>query len=81
VPQRYQISEPAILEALAIREAIALAVDLSYNNVVIASDCKEVIDDINNGIGGQYASMVREILVSAKEFTTVSSSMRVDDEG
>jgi hypothetical protein len=36
----------------------------SFTEVLIASDCKQVIQDINNGIGGGvYARIIREIIL------------------
>ena len=55
------ISGPAILEALACREGLALANDLGATHVVIASDCKGVVQDITNNTGGEYGPGVREI--------------------
>ncbi|KAE8780855.1 F-box/WD-40 repeat-containing protein [Hordeum vulgare] len=37
---------PPTLEALAIREALALAEDLNLQEIDVASDCKMVVDDI-----------------------------------
>lgn len=45
------ITEPAALEALACREALALASDLGLNQAVIDSDCKEVLTNIKDGNG------------------------------
>ena len=47
------VDDPASLEAMACREAMALAEDLLLNNVVIASDCKQVVSDITKGSRGQ----------------------------
>ena len=38
----------AVLEALAVREGLALVQDLNEQKVQIASDCKVVVDDIKN---------------------------------
>ena len=56
------INDPATLEALACREALSLALDLSLSHVLVASDCKEVVADIHKGTGGLYASIVKEII-------------------
>jgi hypothetical protein len=53
------VSNPATLEVLACREALALADDLSYRRFVVASDCKQVIADIADGSGGKYAAIVQ----------------------
>lgn len=62
------VIEPATLEAFACREALALAKDLSLTNIVIASYCKEVIQDIKSSSGGKHASIIREIIITDKEF-------------
>ncbi|XP_073355474.1 uncharacterized protein [Aegilops tauschii subsp. strangulata] len=55
------LTDPATLEALACREALALAQDLSLSHVIVASDSKGVVQDIKLGIGGMYATIVKEI--------------------
>ena len=55
------ITDPPTLEALACREALALAQDLGVAHVIIASDCQGVIKDIHKQEGGMYASIIREI--------------------
>lgn len=50
------VLEPASFEALACREAMALAKDLWLGNIVVASDWKEVIQDIQYFFGGKHAS-------------------------
>jgi ribonuclease HI len=55
------ISDPATLEALAVREALALAEDLSLDQAYIVSDCKTVISDIKDGSMGKYGSVISEI--------------------
>lgn len=62
------ITDPASLEALACREALALTTDLMLCRIVIASDYKGVIDDINNATRGIYGNVVREIEVTASNF-------------
>lgn len=53
------ISDPATLEALAIREALTLAQDLSISHVIIASDCRGMMADIKRGSGGMYAAVMK----------------------
>lgn len=55
------VTDTVTLEALACREALALTLDMSLSHAVIASDCKGVVQDINQGIGGMYASIVKEV--------------------
>lgn len=55
------VTEPATLEALACREALALASDLALSDFIVA-------DDIKNGTGGTYASIVKEISETSRDF-------------
>ena len=55
------IMDPGTLETLACREALALALDLGLPNVLVASDCKVMVNDIKLGTGGMYESIVKEI--------------------
>jgi ribonuclease HI len=42
------ITDPATLESLACREALALAEDLDLRRIHVASDCKTVVSDISD---------------------------------
>ena len=64
----YGVTDPATLEALACREALALAADLGLARIIIASDCQEVVKRINNRTGGAYASTTREIVEMSATF-------------
>ena len=66
------VSDPASLEALACREALALASDLMQTQVVVASDCKEVVSNISEGNGGTHAHIIREIKQMESEFQSCS---------
>jgi hypothetical protein len=55
------VTDPATLETLACREALALAEDLGIDQVFVASDCKTVVNDIKNGSGGPYGAIIEEI--------------------
>lgn len=71
------IQDSATLEALACMEALALARVLSIARVIIASDCKEVMNDINSGLGGgSYGSVIREITLTMRSSNHVLSSLR-----
>ena len=59
----------ATIEALACREAQALARDLSLQHIQVASDCKQVISHIKQGVGGNYGSIIREVTETARVFT------------
>lgn len=62
------MSDPTTLEALACREAMALALDLALPQVIIACDSQGVVKDINQGIGGSYAAVVKEINATSEQF-------------
>nr|XP_020198524.1 uncharacterized protein LOC109784346 [Aegilops tauschii subsp. strangulata] len=62
------ISDPATLEALACREALNLALDLSLEHIIIACDNKTVVADINNGTEGPYSAIIKEIRARARSF-------------
>ena len=55
------IVDPPTLEALACREALDLADDLGLRRILISSDCKQVVQDITDGSGGRYATVIKEI--------------------
>jgi hypothetical protein len=65
------ISNPATIEAIACREALALAEDLNLSHVCIASDCLEVINSIRDGSSGIYSTILREIAVRRRHFVAV----------
>ncbi|KAI5009183.1 hypothetical protein ZWY2020_010231 [Hordeum vulgare] len=62
------VSDPTTQEALACREALALAADLDLHRILIASDYQRVVNDINNVTGGVYASISREIKDTSDSF-------------
>jgi hypothetical protein len=62
------ITDPAILESLACREAFALAADLGLPRFYVASDCKQVVDDIKEGSLGKYGSVIQEITARRNQF-------------
>jgi hypothetical protein len=63
------ITDSAVLEALACREALALAVDLVWDShFMVASDCKQVVADIVEGTLGKYGAVVSEIKGRASNF-------------
>lgn len=54
--------DPSTLEGLAVREGLALAQHLAMQHIQVASDCKQVISHIRQGVGGNYDWIVKEIL-------------------
>ena len=55
------ITDPATLEALACREALALAEDFALERLFVVSDCKTVVSEIGEGTLGSYGSIIAEI--------------------
>lgn len=55
------VDDPAILEAIACREALALAEDLQVHELIIASDAKQVAADINKRSRGSNGAIISEI--------------------
>jgi hypothetical protein len=66
------ITDLAVLEALACREAFTLSADLVCSRVAIASDCNYVGDDINSNSGGLCATITKEIELSASDIMSCS---------
>ncbi|KAM0899357.1 hypothetical protein ACQ4PT_021248 [Festuca glaucescens] len=66
------IDDPAILEALACREALSLAVDLQLTRIVVASDCMEVIKSFEGVYLGKLSTVIQEIKSRAEGFASVS---------
>jgi hypothetical protein len=56
------IHNPVTLEALAVREALAIAEDLYVQKIQVASDCKNVVDDIKQGSSADHAAIIHEII-------------------
>jgi ribonuclease HI len=68
------ISDPAIMEAIACREALALAQDLHLRRVTVASDCLVVVNDISRHCAGSYSVVLSEIKSLGSSF--LESSFR-----
>lgn len=62
------IDDPATLESLAIREALALAEDLYVQSFCIASDCKTAVEAIKEGSAASYGAIIHEITVRSSSF-------------
>ena len=63
------ITGPTTLEALAVREAMALADDLNIQSIHVASYCLVVIDDLKRKSGAGYSAIIHEILEYSTGFT------------
>jgi hypothetical protein len=59
------VADPSTLEAIACREAIALAPNLNVHQAMITSDSKQVIGDIHGGNQGIYGPIISEIKARA----------------
>ena len=55
------IIDVATLEAMACREVLALAEDLMIQNVIIASDSKQVVNGIERGSSSTYGCIISQI--------------------
>lgn len=62
------ISCPTTLEAMAVREALALSEDLYNQHIHVASDCKIVVDEVKSGSCARYGANIREIRESSSVF-------------
>ena len=61
-----------MLEAMVCREALALAQDLNLSHVCVASDCLEVVNNLQQNYMGIYGMITKEIKETAALFATVS---------
>jgi len=62
------ITEPEIMEALALREGMALAKDLSLRRVRMASDCANAGRSMKGLTMGVYVQIIRELKEEAATF-------------
>jgi hypothetical protein len=65
------ISDPRTLEAMACREAMALATDLNLQRFVVASDCAMVVNNLQENYGGSYNMITDKIKGWMKDFASV----------
>ncbi|KAE8821293.1 F-box/WD-40 repeat-containing protein [Hordeum vulgare] len=63
------IHGPVILEALTMREALALAEDVYVQKIQVASDCKIVVDDIKYRAIGKHTTIIMKIIERSHAFT------------
>ena len=68
------IAEPAILDCMAIREALALADDLNVANIQVASDAKVVVQDIQEKNPTEYGAIIHEIIEHTLSFQVCNIS-------
>jgi hypothetical protein len=65
-------SDLETLEALACREACALARDINARRVQVASDYNNAVRSLEHGTMGRYTHVVWEILDSRQEFKSLT---------
>jgi ribonuclease HI len=53
-------ADPAVMEAMACMEALALAQDLQLQMVTVATNCLAMVSDIKRPSVGSYRSMILE---------------------
>jgi ribonuclease HI len=66
------IADPATLEAIACREALALAADLQVTRLRIATDCLEIINSLDDNYMGHFSSIMKEVKSRVASFAHVS---------
>jgi hypothetical protein len=66
------VTDPGCLEALACRESLALAADLGIGDVMVASDCLEVVQGLKGQNLGRFSSILLEIENTARQHGGVS---------
>jgi hypothetical protein len=66
------ISNPEVLEALAVREGLNLAQDLLLTKVRLASDCLSVINALKEENWGSYSQILQEIKRTSRDLEEVS---------
>ncbi|KAK1644917.1 hypothetical protein QYE76_062722 [Lolium multiflorum] len=62
------VTEAETLEALACREACDLARDIYASRVRVASDCKMVVQNLEQGTRGVYSHIITEIIEARQSF-------------
>ena len=65
------ITDLEMAEAMACREGMALASDLVLQKFKLASDCLNVVRNLQGTAMGAYGHIIREIKASAEDFTEV----------
>ena len=66
------VFDPPTVEALAIREALALAVDLNIQSAHVASDCRMVVEDIKQRNPVRYGAIPHEIIDQSSSLSRCS---------
>jgi ribonuclease HI len=61
----------AALEALACREALALAQDMHISHICVASDCLDVVNNLTMPYSGEYSMILTEVKRTASIFSDI----------
>lgn len=64
------ITDLTTLEAMSMREALLLAEDLYVHNILVAMDCKIVVDNAKWGSATNYGAIIREIMDRLANFSS-----------
>ena len=65
------LNDAVALEAHACNEALALAMDLQLTDLLIASDCLEVVNSIGTSSATHYSPVLHEITARRRDFNHV----------
>ena len=65
------VDDPATLEAMACRDALALAQDLQLQNFIVASDSKQVTGDISKASHGSYEPSLTKLKPKLLYFSVI----------
>jgi ribonuclease HI len=68
------ISDHAVIEALACREALALAQDLQLQQITVASDCLSVINALEQPYASSFSMILEEVKADASMMSKASFS-------
>jgi ribonuclease HI len=66
------VSDPEILEAMAVREGVNLAQDLNLPRIRLATDCLSVVKALKEVNLGSYSHIIQEIKANAASLEEVS---------
>jgi ribonuclease HI len=66
------ISDPFVMEALACREAMALAHDLNLQNITVETDCLSLITALEHPYAASFSKVLEEVKEDARLFSRAS---------
>lgn len=65
----YGTQTMATLEAIVCREALSLADDPGLQRIIISSDAKQLVSDLESNSCGRYGTIIAEVMSRAENFT------------